>query len=120
MQRKSFIMDVFLDIDGDVCYYVYSVVEVFCKLFKNFIEQLYIDFFNDFKWLVDLRELFQEICLICNVKYIMLYRYVSYRWFFVYDVILDVLRFLYCFIFYGFLSYYWKGLSFYSRDNLLI
>lgn len=28
----------FFDVDGDVCYYVYNVVKVFCKLFNNFIE----------------------------------------------------------------------------------
>lgn len=85
-----------LDIDGDVCHHVHSAAKAFCKPFKNFIEQLYIDLFNDFKWSADLRELFQEICLICNVKYTMPQRYVSHRWLSVYDVTVDALRLLDC------------------------
>lgn len=48
------------------------------------------------KWSADLRELFQEICLICNVKYTMPQRYVCHRWLSVYDVTLDTLRLLDC------------------------
>lgn len=85
-----------LDIDGDVCHHVHNAAKAFCKPFNNFIEQLYIDLFNDFKWSADLRELFQEICLICNVKYAMPQRYVSHRWLSVYDVTLDAMRLLDC------------------------
>lgn len=38
-----------LDIDGDVCHHVHKAAKAFGKPFKNFIEQLYIDLFNDFK-----------------------------------------------------------------------
>lgn len=85
-----------LDVDGDVCHHVHNAAKAFCKPFNNFIEQLYIDLFNDFKWSADLRELFQEICLICNVKYTMPQRYSSHRWLSVYDVTLDALRLLDC------------------------
>lgn len=92
-----------LDIDGDVCHHVHNAAKAFCKPFNNFIEQLYIDLFNDFKWSADLRELLQEICVICNVKYTMAQRYISHRWLSVYDVTLDALRLLDCLTLFYFL-----------------
>lgn len=38
-----------LDVDGDVCHHVHNAAKAFCKPFNNFLEQLYIDLFNDFK-----------------------------------------------------------------------
>jgi len=81
-----------LDVDGDVCHHVHNAAKAFCKPFKSFIEQLYNDLFNDFKWSPDLREMFQEICIMLNIKYAMPQRYVSHRWLSVYDVTLDTLR----------------------------
>lgn len=60
-----------LDIDGDVCHHVHNAAKAFCKPFKYFIEQMYNDLFNDFKWSSDLREMLQEICEMCGVKYTM-------------------------------------------------
>lgn len=85
-----------LDVDGDVCHHVHNAAKAFCKPFNNFIEQLYINLFNDFKCSADLRELFQEMCLICNVIYTMPQRYVSHRCLSVYDVTVDALRLLDC------------------------
>ena len=81
-----------LDIDGDVCHHVHNPAKAFCKPFNWFLENLLSDLFNDFKWLPDLREHFQEICFMLNVKYTMPQRYVSHRWLSVYDVALDTLR----------------------------
>lgn len=104
-----------LVIDGDVCHHGHNAAKAFCKPFNNFIEQLYIDLSNDFKWSADLRDLFQEICLICNVKYTMPL-YVSHRWLSVYGVTLDALRLLDCLTLFNFL---WISKSLSERAKYL-
>ena len=83
-----------LDVDGDTCHHIHNACKAFCKPFKSFVELFFNDLFNDFKWSPDIREMFQEICLMLNIKYAMPSNYVSHRWLSVYDVSIETIRLL--------------------------
>ena len=39
-----------LDVDGDACYHVHNAAKKFTKVFDRYLETLYHDIYNDFKW----------------------------------------------------------------------
>ena len=39
-----------LDVDGDACHHLHNASRKFTKIFDNYLEALYQDIHNDFKW----------------------------------------------------------------------
>lgn len=97
---------VFLDIDGDICYCLYNVSKKLCVLFDYWVEFFFIDFYIDYCWFVDLREKFVEVCEILGIKFIIVERFVSYRWMICYDIVVGILWFwdVYYVFYFGFLK----------------
>lgn len=52
-----------LDIDGDSCHHIYNASKKFCEPLANYVEKLFSDICNDFKWSIDQRDNLTEICL---------------------------------------------------------
>lgn len=75
-----------LDIDGDSCHHAHNASKKLCAPFGGVAERLFMDLFTDFKWSADQREVLQEICLLLNISYVKLPRYVPHRWLSVLDV----------------------------------
>lgn len=70
------------------------------------MEFFFIDFYIDYCWFVDLREKFVEVCEILGIKFIILERFVSYRWMICYDIVVGILWFwdVYYVFYFGFLK----------------
>lgn len=51
-----------LDIDGDTCHHIHNASKKFTAVFDNYLEALYRDIYNDFKWSEDLRVVLQDLC----------------------------------------------------------
>jgi hypothetical protein len=81
-----------LDIDGDSCHHLHNSAKEFSKPFEKWLENLFTDLFNDFKWSADLRDYLAEVCLLLGVAYTMPERYVSHRWLSSLDVAMDTSR----------------------------
>ena len=81
-------------------------IKKFCKPFKNWIEGLFNDLFNDFHWSSDLRAWLFEVCDFLNLKATTPERFVPHRWLSVYDISLDTIRLLeaYILFYFGFLD----------------
>ena len=94
-----------LDIDGDSCHHIHNVAKRFCKPFESFVESLFNDLFNDFRWSTDLRDWLCDICMLLGVKYTMPERYVPHRWLSVFDISVDTTRLMqaYTVFYFGFL-----------------
>lgn len=70
------------------------------------MEFFFIDFYIDYCWFVDLREKFVEVCEILGIKFIILERFVSYRWMICYDIVVGIFWFWdeYYVFYFGFLK----------------
>ena len=44
-----------LGVDGDSCHHVHNAIKKFTKVFDRYLETLYRDIYNDFKWSEDLK-----------------------------------------------------------------
>ena len=51
-----------IDIDGDSCHHIHNSCKMFAKIFNWYLEKLYQDIYNDFKWSEDMRVILQDIC----------------------------------------------------------
>lgn len=100
-----------LDIDGDSCHHAHNAAKQFCKPFNGYLESLFQDIFNDFKWSPDLRAALKEICEILNVSFTVPQNYIAFRWLSVYDVSQDFSR-----MFHALLIFYF---SFLKRQDKL-
>lgn len=69
-----------LDIDGDSCHHVHNACKKFCGPFDHWVEYLSSDIHNDMKWSPDLKEYFQELCMLLGVKFTMPERFLNHRW----------------------------------------
>ena len=94
------------DIDGDICHHIHNATKQFCKPFENFVEKLFIDIYNDFKWSPDLRDILREICEMIGLGFTMPERFIAHRWLSCYDLALSTMRLwdAYQIFYYGFLS----------------
>ena len=52
-----------IDMDGDSCHHIHNACKKFTKIFDKYLEQLYQDIYNDFKWSEDIRVILEDITL---------------------------------------------------------
>ena len=52
-----------IDMDGDSCHHIHNACKKFTKIFDKYLEQLYQDIYNDFKWSEDIRVILEDICV---------------------------------------------------------
>ena len=55
--------------DGDSCHHIRRACKKFTKIFDEYLEQLYQDIYNDFKWSEDIRVILEDIfeCLCVSI-----------------------------------------------------
>ena len=75
-----------INIDGDSCHHIHNACKKFTKIFDKYLEQLYQDINNDFKWSENIRVILEDICECLSVTYRQLEMFVATRWLLVYDV----------------------------------
>ena len=94
-----------VDIDGDICHHIHNATKKFCKPFDKFVERLFSDLHNDFKWSPDLKEALREICEMIGLSFTMPDQFIEHRWLSCYDVAVSTLRLIdaYQLFYYGFL-----------------
>lgn len=81
-----------LDIDGDACHHIHNASKKIDTPFDNWVEQLFLDLYNHFKWSTDLRSWLKEICALMGVTFTVPDRFLSHRWLSCYDVATSTLR----------------------------
>ena len=80
-----------LDIDGDSCHYIHNASKIFTKVFDGYLESLFRDIYNDFKWSEDLKVELRAICDHLDVTYRQPEMYASTRWLSIYAIPVDTL-----------------------------
>ncbi|XP_053397560.1 uncharacterized protein LOC128556423 [Mercenaria mercenaria] len=80
-----------LDIDGDACHHLHNAAKKFCAPFNNWVENLFLQIYNDHKWSADLRDWLSELCSLIGVTYRNPERFISHRWLSSYDVAVSTL-----------------------------
>lgn len=75
-----------LDVDGDSCHHIHNSCKKFCDPFEKYLEYLFIDIHNDFKWSSDQKELLSEVCELLEMKYTTPERFLEHRWLSAYDL----------------------------------
>ena len=80
-----------LDIDGDSCHHIHNASKIFTKVFDGYLESLYRDIYNDFKWSEDLKVELRAICDHLGVTYRQPEMYASTRWLSIYVITVDTL-----------------------------
>ena len=95
-----------LDIDGDSCHHLHNSSKRLCAPFSYYLEGLFLDLHNDFKYSPDLQKHMSEVCEILGVTYSIPERFVSHRWLSAYDISLstNILMDAYVVFYYGFLK----------------
>ena len=83
---RQFVAPNLLDIDGDACHHIPNASKKFTAIFDNYLEALYRDIYNDFKWSEDLRNVLQDLCQHLGVTYRQPQMYVPTRWLSVYEI----------------------------------
>ena len=51
-----------INMDGDSCHHIHNACKKFTKIFDKYLEQLYQDIYNDFKWSEDIQVILEDIC----------------------------------------------------------
>ena len=87
-----------LGVSGDVCHHIHNSSKKISAQFDNFIETLFTNLANYFKWLTYLRPYLEEICQLLSMKFTMPERFLSHRWLSCYDVTVSTLRMMDAFI----------------------
>ena len=80
-----------LDIDGDSCHHIHNASKIFTKVFDGYLESLFRDIYNDFKWSEDLKVELRAICDHLGVTYRQPEMYASTRWLSIYVITVDML-----------------------------
>ena len=80
-----------MDIDGDSCHHVHNTSKIFTKVFDGYLESLFQDIYNDFKWSEDLKVELRGICDHLGVTYRQPEMYTSTRWLSIYVITVDTL-----------------------------
>ena len=94
-----------IDMDGDSCHHIHNACKKFTKIFDKYLEQLYQDICNDFKWSEDIRVILENICECLSVTYRRPEMFVATRWLSVYGVTLSIIYMfdLYAIFYFSFL-----------------
>ena len=80
-----------LDVDGDGCHHVHNAAKKFTKVFDRYLETLYCDIYNDFKWL---KVVLEDLCKHLGITYRQPEMYAATRWLSVYEItISNIYRF---------------------------
>ena len=83
-----------LDVDGDACHHVHNAAKKFTKVFDRYLETLYRDIYNDFKWSEDLKVVLEDLCKHLGITYRQPEMYAATRWLSVYEItISNIYRF---------------------------
>ena len=83
-----------LDVDGDACHHVHNAAKKFTKVFDRYLETLYHDIYNDFKWSEDLKVVLEDLCKHLGITYRQPEMYAATRWLSVYEItISNIYRF---------------------------
>ena len=72
-----------LDVDGDACHHVHNAAKKFTKVFDRYLETLYCDIYNDFKWL---KVVLEDLCKDLGITYRQPEMYAATRWLSVYEI----------------------------------
>ena len=80
-----------LDIDGDSCHHIHNASKIFTKVFDGYLESLFRDICNDFKWSEDLKVELRAICDHLSVTYQQPEMYASTWWLSIYVITVDTL-----------------------------
>ena len=75
-----------LDIDGDACHHIHNAAKKFTKVFDKYLETLYRDIYNDFKWSEDLRVVLEDLCQHLGITYRQPEMYAATRWLSIYEI----------------------------------
>ena len=89
-----------IDMDGDSCHHIHNACKKFTKIFDKYLEQLYQDIYNDFKWSEDIRVILEDICKCLSVTYRRPEMFVATRCLLVSDLTLSTIYMLTCMIFF--------------------
>ena len=83
-----------LDVDGDACHHVHNAAKKFTKVFDRYLETLYRDTYNDFKWSEDLKVVLEDLCKHLGITYHQPEMYAATRWLSIYEItISNIYRF---------------------------
>ena len=83
-----------LDVDGGACHHVHNAAKKFRKVFDRYLETLYRDIYNDFKWSEDLKIALEDLCKHLAITYRQPEMYAATRWLSVYEItISNIYRF---------------------------
>ena len=58
-----------IDMDGDSCHHIHNACKKFTKIFDKYLEQLYQDIYNDFKWSEDIQVILEDISECLSITY---------------------------------------------------
>ena len=85
--------------------HIHTACKKFTKIFNKYLEQLYQDICNDFKWSEDIRVILENICECLSVTYRRPEMFVATRWLSVYGVTLSIIYMfdLYAIFYFSFL-----------------
>ena len=75
-----------IDMDGDSCHHIHNACKKFTTIFDQYLEQLYQDIYNGFKWSEDIQVILEDICECLSITYRRVEIFVASRWLLVYDV----------------------------------
>ena len=73
-----------MNIDGDLCHKVLSVIKTFCEPFDKYMENIWRDICNDVKFSADIKMALKELCLLLGLHYNKPSEPVAHRWLSVY------------------------------------
>ena len=83
-----------LEVDSDACHHVHNAAKKFTKVFDRYLETLYHDIYNDFKWSEDLKVVLEDLCKHLGITYRQPEMYAATRWLSVYEItISNIYRF---------------------------
>ena len=69
MVLKWFYSPAQIYMDGDSCHHIHNACRKFVKIFDKYLEQLYQDIYNYFKWSEDIRVILEDICECLSITY---------------------------------------------------
>ena len=76
-----------LDVDGDACHHLHNASRKFTKIFDNYLEVLFRDIHNDFKWSENLGVILENL----GVTYCQPQMYASTRWLSIYEITISTI-----------------------------
>ena len=83
-----------LDVDGNACHHIHDATKKFTKVFHRYLESLYRDIYNSFKWSEDLKVVLEDLCKHLGITYRQPEVYAATRWLSVYEItISNIYRF---------------------------